>query len=222
MKRIVITTALAIAAFAGSAQAATTTTITGLKNTGVGTSGSTDTSYKLTAASSDTTIANTAPFISYDNQWPVSPWLANSVDSKWITPTSSQGQTFDAWSAGTYTYTLSFDLTGYNAATASFAGRLAADNAVTVKLNNQVISTAAGFTDWTSFNAASGFVSGVNTLDFVVTNWQQNGGNPTGLRVEFGTSSIAAPVPEPETYAMMLGGLALMGVVARRRKGKAA
>ncbi|MYN41045.1 PEP-CTERM sorting domain-containing protein [Duganella sp. FT109W] len=222
MKRIVITTALAIAAFAGSAQAATTTTITGLKNTGVGTSGSTDTSYKLTAASSDTTIANTAPFISYDNQWPVSPWLANSVDSKWITPTSSQGQTFDAWSAGTYTYTLSFDLTGYNATTASFAGRLAADNAVTVKLNNQVISTAAGFTDWTSFNAASGFVSGVNTLDFVVTNWQQNGGNPTGLRVEFGTSSIAAPVPEPETYAMMLGGLALMGVVARRRKGKAA
>ncbi len=28
----------------------------------------------------------------------------------------------------------------------------------------------------------------------------------------------AAPVPEPETYAMLLGGLALMGVVARRRK----
>jgi hypothetical protein len=220
MKRIVITAAVAIAAFAGSAQAATTT-ITGLKNTGVGTSGDTDTNYKLTSASSDTAIGNTSPFITYDNQWPVSPWLANSVDSKWITPTSTQGQTFDAWSAGTYTYTLSFDLTGYNATTASFAGRLAADNAVTVKLNNQVISTAAGFTDWTSFNAASGFVSGVNKLDFVVTNWQQNGGNPTGLRVEFGTSSIAAPVPEPETYAMMLGGLALMGVVARRRKGKA-
>ncbi|WP_332856081.1 choice-of-anchor A family protein [Duganella sp. S19_KUP01_CR8] len=29
---------------------------------------------------------------------------------------------------------------------------------------------------------------------------------------------IATPVPEPETYAMLLGGLALMGVVARRRK----
>ncbi|MYN25232.1 PEP-CTERM sorting domain-containing protein [Duganella levis] len=220
MKRIVITAALAIAAFAGSAQAATTT-ITGLKNTGVGTSGSTDNNYKLTAASSDTTITNTKPFITYDTQWPVSPWLANSGDSKWITPTSTQGQTFDAWNAGTYTYTLSFNLTGYNATTASFAGRLAADNAVTVKLNNQVIGSAAGFTDWTSFNATSGFVSGVNKLDFVVTNWQQNGGNPTGLRVEFGTSSIAAAVPEPETYAMMLGGLALMGVVARRRKNNA-
>jgi hypothetical protein len=29
---------------------------------------------------------------------------------------------------------------------------------------------------------------------------------------------VAAPVPEPETYAMMLAGLGLLGVVARRRK----
>lgn len=31
---------------------------------------------------------------------------------------------------------------------------------------------------------------------------------------------IAAPVPEPETYAMMLAGLGLLGVMARRRKQK--
>jgi hypothetical protein len=29
---------------------------------------------------------------------------------------------------------------------------------------------------------------------------------------------MLAPVPEPETYAMMLMGLGLMGFVARRRK----
>jgi hypothetical protein len=29
---------------------------------------------------------------------------------------------------------------------------------------------------------------------------------------------VAAPVPEPETYAMMLAGLGLLGVLARRRK----
>jgi hypothetical protein len=29
---------------------------------------------------------------------------------------------------------------------------------------------------------------------------------------------LTTPVPEPETYAMMLAGLGLLGVVARRRK----
>ena len=50
------------------------------------------------------------------------------------------------------------------------------------------------------------------------------GGSSTGstgtgaLRTEFTT--VAAPVPEPETYAMMLAGLGLLGVMARRRKQK--
>ncbi len=34
--------------------------------------------------------------------------------------------------------------------------------------------------------------------------------------------SVAAPVPEPETYAMLLAGLGLLGVAARRRKQKEA
>lgn len=33
-----------------------------------------------------------------------------------------------------------------------------------------------------------------------------------------GTTPPAAPVPEPETYAMLLGGLGLLGVMARRRQ----
>lgn len=32
---------------------------------------------------------------------------------------------------------------------------------------------------------------------------------------------VMTPVPEPETYAMLLAGLGLMGLVARRRKGRA-
>jgi len=36
-----------------------------------------------------------------------------------------------------------------------------------------------------------------------------------------GTLPVAA-VPEPETYAMLLGGLGLMGFIARRRKQAAA
>ena len=33
-----------------------------------------------------------------------------------------------------------------------------------------------------------------------------------------GSISAVAAVPEPETYAMLLSGMALMGFVARRRK----
>jgi len=214
MKRTIIAAALAIAAIT-SAQAAS---ITGLNNTGVGAGGSLDGSYKLTAVSSDNGVPTGVPTITYDNQWPISPWMANNGTSKWITPTATQSQTLDQWNAGSYTYTLSFDLTGYNAASAAFTGRMAADNSVVIKLNNQTISSAAGFTDWTGFASNGGFVSGVNKLDFVVSNWAQDSGNPTGLRVEFVSSSVMAAVPEPETYAMMLGGLALLGVTARRRK----
>lgn len=215
MKRTIIAAAVTISALS-TAQAAG---INGLANTGTGVSGTADTHYTLSSASSDTAISATAPIITFDNQWPITPWMANDGVSKWVTPTASQGQSFDAGSAGTYTYSLSFDLTGFKADTASFSGRMAADNAVSVMLNNHLISSATGFTSWNSFASTGGFVAGLNKLDFVVTNWAQNGGNPTGLRVEF-TGSNVTPVPEPETYAMLLGGLAMMGVVGRRRKTK--
>jgi len=36
----------------------------------------------------------------------------------------------------------------------------------------------------------------------------------------FGGAMMLAPVPEPETYGMMLGGLGVLGLLARRRKAK--
>jgi hypothetical protein len=35
----------------------------------------------------------------------------------------------------------------------------------------------------------------------------------------FVTAVVSVPVPEPETYALMLGGLGILGMVARRRVG---
>ena len=35
---------------------------------------------------------------------------------------------------------------------------------------------------------------------------------------EITVNGVAAPVPEPETYALMLGGLGVMGLLARRRR----
>jgi hypothetical protein len=37
-----------------------------------------------------------------------------------------------------------------------------------------------------------------------------------------GFTSFAAAVPEPETYAMLLAGLGLMGAVARRKRSNTA
>jgi hypothetical protein len=213
MKRTLIAAAFAAATLAGSAHAAA---INGLVNTGLAAQGQQDTNYALTAVVSDT-ATGAFGYVSYDNQWPINPWLANDDTSRWITPTAAQGQSLDASANGSYTFHLSFDLTGYNAASAAFSGRFSADNAAEIKLNGTTVATGTGFTSWHDFSAANGFVAGVNSLDFVLTNFAQNGGNPAGLRVEFTESNIAA-VPEPETYAMLLAGMGLVGFAARRRK----
>lgn len=204
MKKFAIAVVLAASSFF-SAHAAV---ISGLVNTGSFASGAQDTHYKLNGDSYG--------YVSYDNLWPVGPWIANSATSKWITPTANQGASLDPLDNGTYSWTLSFDLSGYNADTASFSARFAADNSAIVKLNGTTIGSANSFASFSSFAASTGFNSGLNTLEFVVTNDRQSSGNPTGLRVEFLQSTVAA-VPEPETYAMLLAGLGLVGMIGRRR-----
>ena len=204
MKKFAMAAILATSSFL-SAHAAS---ITGLVNTGSFASGAQDTNYSLNGTGFG--------YVTKDNVWPIGPWIANTTTSKWITPLANQGASFDPVTKGTYTWSLSFNLAGFDASTASFSGKFAADNSAVVLLNGNSIGSANGFTSFSNFSAASGFNSGLNTLDFVVTNDGQSTGNPTGLRVEF-TASNVTPVPEPETYAMLLAGLGLMGVISRRR-----
>ena len=39
-----------------------------------------------------------------------------------------------------------------------------------------------------------------------------------GIEIDHLQYGLAGPVPEPETYALMLGGLGLLGFVSRRRR----
>jgi hypothetical protein len=153
-------------------------------------------------------------------------WLANNAISRWLTPASNGNQSFDPSADGLYTYSLSFDLAGFAPATAAFTGRFAADNLVTqILLNGVQISQAGGgsFNRWTDFSASSGFAGGLNTLAFTVRNLRQASGNPTGLRVEFLTSTIeplgsGTAVPEPASWAMLIAGFGLVGAASRRRR----
>jgi hypothetical protein len=202
---------------------ASAASIPGLYNTGqTFAAGATDTNYKFTAITGTATGTGGYGVVAPDSGFPIGPWIANTATSKWLSPTRDAAQSYDPEKDGFYKWTLSFDLTGYLPNTASFTGQWAADNGGTdIKLNGISLSSVTpypnGFTTSTSFFASSGFVAGINTLDFYVTNKAQNGGNPTGLRVEFLESSVTA-VPELETYAMLLAGLGLMGTIARRRK----
>lgn len=218
MKKFLIAAVVATASFV-SAHAAS---ITGLVNTGGSfASGAQDTNYSLSVSSSSGTFGQYG-YVTTGTGFPFGPWLANNSTSKWITPTANAAQSFDPNTNGTYSWKLNFDLTGFDANTASFSGQFAADNKAIVKLNGVQVGSAGGFGSFYSFGASSGFYGGANTLEFVVTNLAQGSGNPTGLRVEFLQSNVT-PVPEPETYAMLLAGLGLMGVISRRRmKGKAA
>lgn len=49
---------------------------------------------------------------------------------------------------------------------------------------------------------------------------QVSGNMVSNAGASFGGAVMLAPVPEPETYGMMLGGLGALGVLASRRKAK--
>ena len=120
------------------------------------------------------------PIVQNSSAFPIveGPWIANSTSSKWIGPL---GDTTSA-ATGDYVYRLELDLTGYDPATAWIAGRWATDNEGVILLNGaETEFTSPGFNVFSNFEITSGFVSGINNLEFRVNN---AGAGYTGLRVE--------------------------------------
>jgi hypothetical protein len=161
-----------------------------------------------------------------NGSFPQGPWVPDSSVSRWATPTSNAAQSFDPVVDGQYLYTLDFTMTSTTDAT--FTAQFAADNAIyTIDLNgNLLLAPTRGnagsgpnyFSDWTTFSApASDFVTGKNVLTIDVDNYAQNGGNPSGLNVEFLSSSVG--VPEPTVWAMLIVGFLGIGSLLRRRAG---
>ncbi len=81
---------------------------------------------------------------------------------------------------------------------------------------------SAGLTTLLS-NAASGSTwSGSQTTGNMYYQLNITGNANAGSLYVASLSGVTAPVPEPETYAMLLAGLGLVGAVSRRRKTKLA
>ena len=102
------------------------------------------------------------------------------------------------------TYTASFDLAGNQ--------RNAAPDSLTLGFGSSAQSLIlAGNASWATHTITfTPTASGTYNLSF-----QNGGGDNMGAMLD--NVSVAA-VPEPETYAMMLAGLGLLGFMARRKK----
>lgn len=144
-----------------------------------------------------------APAVTLLPGFPVGPWIAEGPDSKWISLNRTSGNVLD----GNYTFRTTFNLTGFDASKARIAGKWSVDNTgVDILLNGNAlgISNGAGFGGFTDFTIESGFVDGVNTLDFVVFN-APSGANPAGLRVEM-IGTVELPNEPPSILNNPRGG----------------
>jgi hypothetical protein len=144
------------------------------------------------------------------------PWAPNG-GSKWIGPQADQsvGNT-----PGEYIYRTIFDLSGFDLATVVLSGSWTSDNDSSIRINGVAVGPTVSFTGYASlvgFSITNGFVSGLNTLDFVVNNGSDSD-NPTGLLVEVRGEGDLAAIPEPASFALI--GLGLVGLAAIRRTRK--
>jgi len=173
--------------------------IPGLFNTGLDTegvllpaSGAVDPHYEI-ILSADAGLPG-PDAVTLNPGFPVGPWVAEGPDSRWIAPQANQGN----GAGGEYRYRTTFDLTGFDESTASISGEWAIDNEGTDILINGTSTgnlNTNGFAALTAFTVNSGFVAGVNTLDFVVFN-AGAGVGPTGLRVRM-SGTVLVPGEPP-------------------------
>jgi PEP-CTERM motif len=186
-----------------------------INGTGVNTSGGLDQSYQII---SDTTGEVTAPAQASVVTLTALNWISPIGGTAWISPMSSQSNFAHASGCcmGTDIYQTTFSLPASTIASLSIS--FLADDFVTIKLNGVTeFSTGTG-EFYTSVNGpvtiTTDFVSGLNTLQFVVSN--TNSGGPTGL--DASVSGTFEVVPEPTTTGLLGSGLMALAFIAWRRK----
>ncbi len=132
-------------------------------------------------------------------------WLANDAASSWIGPVNPGTANV---APGSYNYRTTFDLSGFDPRNVVVVFNVAVDNNLNDVLLNGV-SAGINFGGFTAFSAnftlTNGFVSGINTLDFLTLNASTTP-NPAGFRARLNgmalkalTENTAVPLG-PTTY----------------------
>lgn len=188
--------------------------LSGLFNTGIGEDGvllldgSADPHYKLVTNPDDPAV--TESLVQDSTVFPIvdGTWLRNSDTSAWIGPRFETS----AAAAGDYVYELSVDLKGFDPTTALITGSWTSDNAAEILLNGAPtgVTGSGNFATLNAFRLTSGFLSGVNKLQFKVNN---AGAGYTGLRVDGlrGGAKKGTVTNDPRIVTQPTGGLALVG-----------
>ncbi len=180
--------------------------ITGLFNTGLSASGTaladgaSDPHYLLVSTPAGAT--SVAPFVTLQKS-PIQSggWMLDSGTSKWISHTANESTGPEA--PGDYVYQTTFTVSG-NPNSVIVSGQVAIDSVLKaivvngITLPNMPDGTllASNFNSWNTFLLSSGFVSGTNILQFVVTRTGTSN-NPSGFRCEFNTSALPNYHPLP-------------------------
>jgi hypothetical protein len=148
---------------------------------------------------------------------------ADSPDSSWIVLNTGNGPNGITAGPGSYTFETTFDMTGFDPATAKLSALryTADDELLAILINGTAVFNHASdgngqFFNWKNIAAGLGvgrFKIGTNAIDFVVLN-EVGQVTPMGFRLE--GSVQADPVPEPASFTLfaIAGGLLL----GRRRR----
>ena len=143
-------------------------------------------------------------------------WLPNTAASEWVGPDAGDGSSLTGGIYG-LTYRTTVNLSGFDPTSAVITGRWATDNnGLDILLNGTSKGlTSNTYSAYSNFTLNSGFVAGLNTIDF---SWS-NAGGPGGLRVEFlraDANLATGQVPEPTSIALMLSGIAALAFFRRK------
>lgn len=139
------------------------------------------------------------------------------------TPAPSSWEVLDGVNAATYEF--AFDLTGFDASTATLSVQWAADNNGATELNGVALTgsgtSTSSYTTLVSFvvgPAAGLFNDGLNSLRFLITGDNITDGIRASARVEAEQASV---VPLPLAAPLLGSGLAALAFAARRRRPEA-